>query len=276
MIPKKATNTPAQTRVQRASIAHERHHCSRHGTGENGEPFVRLTIKGERVLVRVNDLLANRNAQFARLQNYGARLLQSKAQNELIRRIEAESRQPFSFSVVTKLGWHQGAFIFPDGIVPKGWAKVEIYLKDPHSDGCRRFRRRGTRVGTMQLFALFAGNSRLMTGAALAFVGPLSAVVPLEHVLQFVGAGGCGKSSAAAAISSIWSGDNDPNHRLGSGTSWKNTEFALEKYAAAYCSTLLFLDEADSAEGADGRSKFNALLNAIKDICGRQGQRSGN
>jgi hypothetical protein len=33
----------------------------------------------------------------------------------------------------------------------------------------------------MELFALFAGNSRLMTGAALAFVGPFSAVLLLEH-----------------------------------------------------------------------------------------------
>ena len=248
-----------------------------HGASESGEPFVRVETKGKRVLVRVNNLLGNRNVEFARLQNHGARLLDPAAQQELIKRIETALREPASFTVTTKLGWHEGAFVFPDGIVPKGWSDVEIYLGDDHSDIYRRFRYRGTRAGTMQFFALFAGNSRLMTGAALAFVGPLSVVLPLEHVaLQFVGAAGCGKTSAAAAISSIWGGDPDPNHRLGSGTSWKNTDFALEKYAAAYHTMLLFLDEADSAEGDDAKSKANALLNAIKDIAGGRGKGRGN
>jgi hypothetical protein len=39
---------------------------------------------------------------------------------------------------------------------------------------------------------------------------------------------------------------------------------------------LLFLDEADSAEGEDGKSKSNSLLNAIKDISGGKGKGRGN
>src|ERR1700722_13150905 len=120
-----------------------------HGTSESGEPFVRSEIKGKRVLVRVNNLLGNRNVEFARLQNHGARLLNRAAQEKLINKIEAESRKPASFIVATKLGWHEGAFVFPDGIVPEGWSDVEIYLEDDHSDVYRRFRRRGTREGTM-------------------------------------------------------------------------------------------------------------------------------
>jgi putative DNA primase/helicase len=161
--------------------------------------------------------------------------------------------------------------------VPKGWSDVEIYLEDDHADIYRRFRGRGTRAGTLQLFALFVGNSRLMFGAAEACVGPLAPVIIPEHVAaQFVGDYGEAKSSSAAAISSIWGGDPDLNHRLGSGTSWKNTDFALEKYAAAYNNMLLFLDEADSAEGDDPKATANALLKEIKDISGGKGKGRGN
>jgi Domain of unknown function (DUF927) len=129
----------------------------------------------------------------------------------------------------------------------------------------------------MELFALFAGNSRLMFGAALACLGPLSPVIRPEHVAaQFYGDPGDGKTSGAAAISSIWGGDPDPNHRLGSGTSWKNTDFALEKYEAAYNNVLLFLDEVESAEGGDPKAIANALLKAIKDISGGKGKGRGN
>jgi hypothetical protein len=248
-----------------------------HGASESGEPFVRLEIKGKRILVRVNNLLGDPNFEFARLQNHGARLLDRNARKELIARIGIALREPMSFDVATTLGWHGEAFVFPDGVVPAGWSDVEIYLEDDHADVYRRFRGCGTRAGTLELFALFAGNSRLMFGAAEACVGPLAPAIIPEHVAaQFVGDYGEGKSSAATAISSIYGGDPDPNHRLGSGTSWKNTDYALEKYAAAYNNMLLFLDEADSAEGDDPKSTANALLKAIKDISGGKGKGRGN
>jgi hypothetical protein len=148
-----------------------------HGSSESGEPFVRLEIKGKRILVRVNNLLGERNVEFARLQNHGARLLDRNAQNRLIERIEKARREPKSFNVATTLGWHGEVFVFPDGVVPQGWSDVEIYLDDKHADIYRRFRCSGTREGTLELFALFAGNSRLMFGAGLACVGPLSPVI---------------------------------------------------------------------------------------------------
>jgi putative DNA primase/helicase len=250
---------------------------SGHGASESGEPFVRLEINKKRVLVRVNNLLLKPNVEFARLQTHGARLLDSEARGELRRSIETAQRQTASFTVATKVGWHEGAFVFPDGIVPKGWSDVEIYLEDDDADIYRRLRCCGTRAGTMLLFALFAGNSRLMFGAALACVGPLAPVIIPEHVAaQFLGEYGEAKTSGAAAISSIWGGDPDPNHRLGSGTSWENTKFALEKYAAAYNNMLLFLDEADSAEGSDPKATANSLLKAIKDISGGKGKGRGN
>jgi hypothetical protein len=156
---------------------------SGHGASESGEPFVRLEIKGKRVLVRVNNLLLSPNVEFARLQNHGARLLDSAARQELTRRIESALRQPAAFTVATTLGWHEGAFIFPDAIVPAGWSDVEIFLEDEGADRYR-FRCRGTRAGTMQLFALFAGNSRLNGPVARKFINlrEAGASVPPGHV----------------------------------------------------------------------------------------------
>jgi hypothetical protein len=109
-------------------------HITGHGSSESGEPFVRMEIKGKSILVRVNNLLGARNVEFARLQKIGANLLDPGAQKELIARIEAARRAPESFSVATTLGWHGKAFVFPDGVVPKGWSDVEIYLDDDHAD----------------------------------------------------------------------------------------------------------------------------------------------
>jgi hypothetical protein len=107
---------------------------SGHAATESGEPFVRLEVGGKRVLVRVNNLLLSPNFEFARLQNHGARLLDSAAQRELTRRIETALRQPAAFTVATTPGWHGEAFVFPDGVVPKRWSDVDIYLEDDGAD----------------------------------------------------------------------------------------------------------------------------------------------
>ncbi len=109
---------------------------SGHGPTESGEPFVRSEVGGKRVLVRVNNLLLSPNVEFACLQNHGARLLDSAARRELTRRIETALRQPAAFTVATTLGWHGEAFVFPDGVVPKRWSDVEIYLEDDGADLC--------------------------------------------------------------------------------------------------------------------------------------------
>ena len=252
-------------------------HVVGHGVSGVGERFVKLVFKGQPVLVSVNNLLTNRLAEFVRLQNHGARLLRIEAQRKLVAKVDCELANRPKFSVVTTTGWHGDVFVFPDGIVPTGRSDIEIHFADEGADRYQRLTCHGTETGAKELFALFKGNTRLMTGVALAFVGPLGIVCPLEHVgLQYCGANGVGKSSAAAAVSSIWGGDANPNHRLGSGTAWKNTDNALEQYSTAYSNTLLFLDEADSIVGGDNKAKANALLNVVKDIAGGRGKGRAN
>ena len=248
-----------------------------HGASESGEPFVRLEIKGKRVLVRVNNLLGDGNFEFARLQSIGANLLDPRAQKELIARIETTRVNESPSASRPLLGGMGKRSSSPMGSCPR--------------DGrMSRFTSKTTMPISIAAFVVTARaperwsclrSSSAIPASCLAPRWPASGRCPQSSFrsmsrLQLVGEYGDGKSSGAAAISSIWGGDPDPNHRLGSGTSWKNTDFALEKYAAAYNNMLLFLDEADSAEGDDPKATANALLKAIKDISGGKGKGRGN
>ncbi len=102
-----------------------------------------------------------------------------------------------------------------------------------------------------------------MTCAALAFVGPMSVVVPLEHVgIQLVGQPQSGKTSILKVISSIWGWSSTQTHDLGFGISWNTTRNALERTFGAYNQTLAPLDETGNVEG-DVRSKAISVLSAV-------------
>ena len=251
-----------------------------HGHSETGEPYVQLVITGRPVLVRVNNLIAHRCLEFARLRDLGARLLTAPAQRELIDRIEAQLTRKPIFRVATTSGGIGKRAKFADDrefmIEHFGEPRIEFY--DYDADPHHRLRRcHGTREGAMELFALFRGNTRLLSGAALAFVGPLNTVVPLEHVaLQFTGEEELMQTYAAAAISSIWGGDPYFKHRLGCGTEWENIGNVLEQWAAAYSNTLLFLDNCDGILGTHGSAKAAPLVNAVKHIARGRAKSGGN
>lgn len=192
-----------------------------HGTAENGERYAKITIKNKDVLVRINNLLPGHGSEeFARLQNYGARLLKPAARTRLKDAIEEVLGKKALFSVATKVGWHKnGVFVFPDCVVPDDHSRVESYWEDNGADVISRYLVGGKASGALKLFALFRGNSRLIAGACLAFTGPISGILGLEHIgLQFVGERALGKTSTAAVISSIWGWDHSPTHFHGFGT----------------------------------------------------------
>jgi uncharacterized protein (DUF927 family) len=260
--------------------SHEKHvKITGHGAAEDGEPFVEVSIDESPILIKVNNLLdtRSRNTEFARLQNRGAVLLKKTRRDDLINDIVLELSKKPSFSVATNTGWYDGLFVFPDAVVPRNWSYIETYFEDDNADVYSRYLCAGDRAGAHKLFKLFRGNSRLILGTCLAFVGPIASILGLEHVgLQFVGPRGIAKSSAATIITAVWGWDANPDHRLGFGTSWKSTENALENYAAACNATLLFLDETDSVPGANAVVKHHAILNSIKDIAGGKGKARAN
>ena len=168
-------------------------HVVGHGVSGVGERFVKLVFKGQPVLVSVNNLLTNRLAEFVRLQNHGARLLRIEAQRKLVAKVDCELANRPKFSVVTTTGWHGDVFVFPDGIVPTGRSTSKFVFADREHQSLSAPDVSRDRTGAKELFALFKGNTRQMTGVALAFVGPLGIVCPLERVgLQYCGANGNG------------------------------------------------------------------------------------
>ena len=264
----RSTGVPPN-RPEKSSAEARRIELTGVGVDREGNRYVKVQVGGSSTLINIARYLADRVHALRRLQRLGAPLLTPSAQRDFAARLERECAEEPTFRVATQVGGFDGVFIFPDGPVPAGRSDIEIDLDERGADVVRRLRRRGTLGDARRLFALFRGNSRLMTGAALAFVGPMATVAPIEHVgVQYVGPGGDGKSTAAIAVSSIWGWDPDPNHRHGYGTRWRCTENAREDYMAAANNTLGFLDEAHSALGRTEREKHDAVLNAVKDIEG--------
>ena len=100
-----------------------------------------------------------------------------------------------------------------------------------------------------ELMELCRGKPRLMTGVALSFAGPVSAALGFEPPgVQFVGAGGSGRTTAGQVVAATWGGDSNPANLLPFGASWNTTINDLEPVAAAHNQTLLWLDDMENAE----------------------------
>jgi hypothetical protein len=83
-----------------------------------------------------------------------------------------------------------------------------------------------------------------------------------------------GKTSGAVAISSIWGGDPDPNHRLGSGTSWKNTT-TRSKNAPPSTTTCSSTSTRRTARGCRPQGHGQLAAQGNQGYFGRQGQGPG-
>jgi uncharacterized protein (DUF927 family) len=153
----------------------------------------------------------------------------------------------------------------------------EVALTDVPADLQAKFMVAGNLKGWRKLARLGQGNTRLICAFSLGFVGPLSAVLGVEHVaLQLVGEGGEGKSGIGVVSSSTWGWDPNPvvADRNGFGQNWNSTVNALERTLSAYNQTMLFLNEAGVADGAGGdkKKKAAAILDSIFKIEGSVGK----
>jgi hypothetical protein len=76
------------------------------GRSKHRHHFVKLLLKGRKspVLIRYDNLHSNRNATFEWLNQQGAHLIDTTAQNELIKRIQAYGPRPSSFKVAEEIG----------------------------------------------------------------------------------------------------------------------------------------------------------------------------
>ena len=249
--------------------------CGR-GVSDSGQQFCKLLIHGD----RGTETLLVREAQLqdyaAELEAKGANLVTPEAMRELARRVQANGLKTPTLKVATRIEIRKFAMALPGGPYPPT-RSFEVALTDVPADLQAKFTVAGNLKGWRKLARLGRGNSRLICAFSLGFVGPLSAVLGVEHVaLQLVGEGGEGKSGIGVVSSSTWGWDPNPvvADRNGFGQNWNSTVNALERTLCAYNQTMLFLNEAGVADGAGGdrKKKAAAILDSIFKIEGAVGK----
>lgn len=220
-----------------------------HGLSEVNERFVKLKFGSETAIVRIDDLHGSEKRCFARLNQLGAHLISRAAQSELINRIQRSPPSGEMFPVATRLGWHKDIYVSP--LVSLHEASMEVHLDGIDPLIIAKYRSHGSRERWRKIPQLAEGNTRLMTALALAFVGPLGALMVVEQPgLQLVGPAMCGKTGIGIAAGSVWGCHCDTNlaSSRGFGETWNHTVNNLEPVALAHNHAFLILDETRVAQ----------------------------
>ena len=241
------------------------------GLGPDGERFIYITIDADgrrrKVLFRYDDVNGSR-AAITQLNKLGAHLISAAAGSEFLRRLQDLGPQRPSFSVATRVGPFNTAFVLPDQVISANNKTVATSFDDGLADYLSWGRTGGTLEEWKTLEALAEGNSRLILAFGVAFVGPLRLIVPIEpFAVQLTGPGGTGKTTVGACASSVWGQRilGGKPHPLGAGDAWNNTLNNLERVLATRDHTYLFLNEGHHVAPKD-------LVAAIFLICEGQGK----
>jgi len=221
------------------------------GVDPAGGRYLRIKVGTRTVIMDVDNLAnsASASTEMSRLTRLGQPLLLPAAKKEFIARAHDEAGKPPTFKVATRTGFFGPVFVLPFIRVPRDGAQVARYFHPNFAQYHERFRGRGTLADWQKLMKLCRGKPRLMTGVALSFAGPVSAELGFEPPgVQFVGAGGSGRTTAGQVVAATWGGDSNPACLLPFGASWNTTINDLELVAAAHNQTLLWLDDMENAE----------------------------
>lgn len=142
--------------------------------------------------------------------------------------------------LVTRLGWHGGAYLLPDQQI--GQSAEHLHFYEP---GARL--PPVSQVGTLeqwqqQIGALCVGNNRLAFVVCVAFAGPLLHLLGAESGgFHLYGDSSGGKTTHLQVAASVWGG---PRMVM----PWRATDNAMEGIAAALSDALLILDEIGQSE----------------------------
>ncbi|MDR5756348.1 DUF927 domain-containing protein [Caballeronia sp. LZ035] len=135
---------------------------------------------------------------------------------------------------VTRTGWHNGAFVFPDRTIGESAERVifqsEIVMRTYSQAGTLEEWKR-------DVAAYCSGNSRMLVAVSTAFAGMMLAYSGQESGgLNLVGDSSTGKTTALRASCSVYGGPDYMQR-------WRATSNGLEGLAALHNDTLLVLDE---------------------------------
>jgi putative DNA primase/helicase len=162
---------------------------------------------------------------------------------------------------VNQLGWHDGAFVFPDAVISKDEdAKQTIRLQNVDRAG-NKFRTAGTLEEWRDQIANYcAGNSRLIFAASVAFA---AALLPIAEEpsggFHIHGNSSTGKTTALLVAGSVWGGDS----RKGFLETWRATSNGLEAVAELHNHSLLLLDEISQVNPYEVGEVIYALSNGF-------------
>ncbi len=137
--------------------------------------------------------------------------------------------------LVTRLGWHGGAYLLPDRQIGQSAEHLHFYEAGAQLPPI-------SQAGSLeqwqqQIGALCVGNNRLMFVVCVAFAGALLERLDAESGgFHLYGDSSGGKTTHLQVAASVWGGP-----RL--VRSWRSTDNALESIAAAHSDGLLVLDE---------------------------------
>jgi putative DNA primase/helicase len=143
-------------------------------------------------------------------------------------------------TTVRQLGWHDGAFVFPDAVICSGGTERTMRLQTLDR-GSNKFRTSGTLEGWQaQIGRYCVGNSRLIFAVSVAFA---AALLPIAEEpsggFHIYGHSSTGKTTALLISGSVWGGGPGK----GFLETWRATANGLEAVAELHNHSLLLLDE---------------------------------
>lgn len=138
-------------------------------------------------------------------------------------------------TIVPRLGWHDGAFLLPDGQLGDSGETLVFQASNKQREVMQCA---GTLQDWQQHIARYCeGNSRLAFAVSVAFAGPLLDVIGGESGgFHFYGDSSQGKTTLLQVAASVF---GTPGYLQ----TWRATDNAIEAIAAAYSDCLLPLDE---------------------------------
>lgn len=165
------------------------------------------------------------------------------------------------YLVTHKTGWHNRAFVLPEGEII-GEPEEPIFYQ-PESFKSANFETKGTLedwIGAVAHTAEYAPP--LMLALCAGFAAPLMHLLSESHEtggFHFYGSSGMGKTLITKAAASIYGRPSDAGGRI---IQWSATANSLEYWAEAHNDTLLCLDEISQADPKTLASCLYSLGNA--------------
>ncbi|MBF0628909.1 MAG: DUF927 domain-containing protein [Magnetococcales bacterium] len=169
------------------------------------------------------------------LLSLGLEIAPSRKARDLLADFLQRSRPDATARCVERVGWHGGAFVFPDATVGASNERVLLQTGDADQQG---FRSAGTlKAWQQEVAGRCAGNSRLVFAICTGLAAALLHLTGDENGgFGFTGQSSSGKTTALAVAVSVWGGPE----RL---QRWRATSNGLEAVATQHNDTLLCLDE---------------------------------